>query len=357
MSRMIPRIIWKQDRLAILDQRLLPGRKKYITVRTPAETAKAIRDMVTRGAPLIGCTAAYGLALALKKGRFVSWAQVSSALDKAAAVLKASRPTAVALHYAVDRLYEKTSAFIAENKNNPFSPALLKRLSALTDKEADAVFNEDVDANQKLSELGAKLIKPGSNVMTLCNAGALATAGIGTALGVLQVAHEQGRIKHVYACETRPYLQGARLTMYELMTGKIPASLITDNMAAHIMKTCNIGAIVVGADRIAANGDTANKIGTYMLGVLAKYHKIPLYIAAPVPTIDRTLKSGEDIPIEERSSDEVCFFRGICITPKGAHARHPAFDVTPASLISAIITEKGVISPVNAANVRRILDS
>jgi len=352
---MIDRIKWGGTKLAILDQRLLPDKITYLTVRTPQETALAIKDMVTRGAPLIGCTAAYGYALTLKGSKPASWQAAASLLEKSAATLKAARPTAIALAYAVDRLHGKAKSFIEAGKNKTLTPDDLKKLAALIDKEAQAVYQEDVDANERLSELGAKLIKPGSSVMTVCNAGALATAGMGTALGVITRAFEKGRVRHVYSLETRPYLQGARLTMFELMQSKIPAQLITDNMAAHIMKTCGVSAIVAGADRIAANGDTANKIGTYMLGVLAKYHGIPLYIAAPKPTFDLSIPDGDHIPIEERSSREVTEIRGQRITPKGATARHPAFDVTPGKLIAGIITEYGVISPVNRANVKKII--
>lgn len=352
---MIDRIKWGKTKLAILDQRLLPDKIVYLNVTNPQETARAITDMVTRGAPLIGCTAAYGYALALKGRKPTSWQATAALLGKTAKILKEARPTAIALAYAVDRLHNKATAFIEANKNSPLSANTLAKLAALIDKEAQAVYQEDVDANERLSELGSKLIKPGSAVMTICNAGALATAGMGTALGVITRAFEKGRVRHVYALETRPYLQGARLTMFELMRSKIPAQLITDNMAAHIMKTCGVSAIVAGADRIAANGDTANKIGTYMLGVLAKYHNIPLYIAAPKPTFDLSIPDGDHIPIEERSSCEVTEIRGHRITPKGATARHPAFDVTPGKLIAGIITEYGIISPVNRAGVKKII--
>jgi len=351
---MIARIIPKKNCLEILDQRLLPHRIVYLRALTPDDAAKAIKDMATRGAPLIGCAAAYGYALALNQKAPSGWRELSLRLKKAAAVLKASRPTAVALAYAVDRLHGEAEKFISENCKKCFDKTAYLRLKKLISDEAGAVFGEDVLANKRLSLSGAKLFKRPVNVMTICNAGALATAGIGTALGVIQKAWEKGKIIHVYACETRPYLQGARLTMFELLRNKIPATLITDNMAAHIMKTAGIGAVVAGADRIAANGDTANKIGTYMLAVLARYHKIPFYIAAPVPTIDMKTPDGGKIPIEERSQDEVHKIFGSRISPKGAKARHPAFDVTPAELITAIITENGIISPVTRANVEKI---
>jgi methylthioribose-1-phosphate isomerase len=243
------------------------------------------------------------------------------------------------------------------NRAKPFTGQLLEKLAGRIDREAQAVFDEDVRANDRLATIGAKLIKKGSNIITVCNAGTLAPSGIGTAVGVIYKAHEQGNVSHVYSLETRPYLQGARLTMYELMQNHVPCSLITDNMAAHIMKTCPIGAVIAGADRIAANGDTANKIGTYMLAILAKHHKIPFYIAAPIPTIDPAIPNGDHIPIEERSSAEVCELKGIRIAPKGAHARHPAFDVTPAELITGIITENGIIKPVNRKNTLKVYNN
>ncbi|MFA5162368.1 MAG: S-methyl-5-thioribose-1-phosphate isomerase [Elusimicrobiales bacterium] len=350
---MIDRIRVRRGALEILDQRLLPGEIKYLEARTPAQTAAAITDMVVRGAPLIGCTGAYGYWLASGGSAPRTRRLLLARLEHAAQVLKRARPTASALAYAVDRMHRKASDFAAANRLVP--PANLHAgLGRLLLEEARLIYREDEDSNARMSRFGARLIPPGSAVMTVCNAGSLATAGIGTALGVIKTAHRQGRIKHVYACETRPYLQGARLTMFELMREKIPCTLITDNMAAHIMKTCGIRAVIAGADRIAANGDTANKIGTYMLAVLAKYHGIRFYIAAPEPTFDMRLRSGAAIPIEERSADEVLFINGKSIAPRGAKARHPAFDVTPAKLISAIITERGVISPVNIGGIARI---
>jgi methylthioribose-1-phosphate isomerase len=349
---MLKRINFKGSSLEILDQRLLPSKIKYLTAKTPVEVASAITKMVLRGAPLIGCSAAYGYALALNDKTFKSFREVKFHLEKSAKVLRESRPTAVALMYAIDRIHDKAMEFIS--KETPFNTSNFTKLKILISNEADRIHDEDVSANETLSKFGANLIKKKTNVMTICNAGALATAGIGTALGVIYKAFEAGKINHVYACETRPYLQGARLTMFELKQNKVPSSLITDNMSAHIMKTCDIGAIIVGADRIASNGDTANKIGTYMLSILAKYHKIPFYVAAPIPTFDLKIPNGDAIPIEERSSDEVCNLCGINIAPKNCNARHPAFDVAPSELITAIITENGIIKPVNKTNVLKI---
>lgn len=353
---MIPRIIFRHGLLEILDQRLLPGRIHYLKASTPGQAAKAIKDMALRGAPLIGCAAAYGYALALNQKPPRLWKELRQRLKSAAKTLKDSRPTAMALAYAVDRL-DKTANRCIDSIGRPQTdPAAFARLKQIIRDEADAVFKEDVKANDRMGDVGAGLFKKGTVVMTHCNAGALATAGIGTAVGVIFRAHELGRIKHAYSCETRPYMQGSRLTIWELQQEKVPSTLITDNMAAHIIKTCKVDAVIVGADRIAANGDTANKIGTYGLAVIARYHKIPFYVAAPIPTIDMSIKNGSGIPIEERDPSEVCEIGGIRIAPKGIKARHPAFDVTPNSLITAIITEKGLIRPVNAKNVAKVVN-
>jgi methylthioribose-1-phosphate isomerase len=327
----------------------------YLTAKTPSETAKAIKDMATRGAPLIGCAGAYGYALALTSANPASWKETEKLLDGAALTLRHARPTAVALMYAVDRMHGLAKTLLKHNKTLPFSRAAAAKLARALNAEADKIHDEDVAANDALSEKGAKLFPKNSVVMTICNAGALATAGIGTALGVIYKARAKGKIKHVYACETRPYLQGARLTMFELIRNKIPCTLLTDNMAAHIMKTCRVNAVIAGADRIAANGDTANKIGTYGLAVLAKHHNVPFYIAAPMPTIDYSLPDGGHIPIEERCSREVTWVGKTSIAPKGAKARHPAFDVTPAGLITAIITENGIAARPDRKKMSKLL--
>jgi methylthioribose-1-phosphate isomerase len=311
-------IRWKGDRLELLDQRLLPGKTEYVTCRTAEEVATAIRDMVVRGAPAIGCAAAFGVVL--DKGSPSSFE-----------VLSKSRPTAVNLFWALERMKKA------------------KDLKA----EAEAIFAEDLAANRKMGKLGAELIPHHARVMTHCNAGALATAGYGTALGVIRSSKSKNI--SVVACETRPYLQGARLTAWELVQEDIPCTLITDNMAGHLMSRGEIDVIVVGADRIAANGDTANKIGTYSLAVLAKRHSIPFYIAAPVSTFDLNISSGKDIPIEERPAAEVTGYREARWAPHGVKVRNPAFDVTPAELITAIICEKGVARPPNRETIRQLL--
>ena len=306
MTQAVEPIRWKGDRLELLDQRSLPEKIVYVTCRTAAEVAQAIKDMVVRGAPAIGCAAAFGIVL--DQGR-----------KEAFEILAKSRPTAVNLFWALERM-----------KN-------AKDLEA----EARAIYDEDLKANRKMGALGAELIPEGARVMTHCNTGALATAGYGTALGVIRSA--KGKQISVIANETRPYLQGARLTAWELVQEGIPCTLITDSMAGHLMSTGEVDVIVVGADRIAANGDVANKIGTYTLAVLAKRHGIPFYVAAPLSTFDPGIPDGSQISIEERPAAEVTGYGEKRWAPEGVAVRNPAFDVTPAELITGIICEKGVV--------------
>jgi methylthioribose-1-phosphate isomerase len=301
--------------LFLLDQRLLPGQEVWLECRTASEVAAAIRDMVVRGAPAIGISAAFGLAMAARNGED---------LEAAAAELRRARPTAVNLAWAVDRMMAHPGDLTAE---------------------AERILAEDIAANRAMGRFGAELLGGSATVLTHCNAGALATGGYGTALGVIRAAIESGKRVAVFADETRPYLQGARLTAWELQRDGIDVTLITDNMAGHFFQQGQFDAVIVGADRIAANGDTANKIGTYTVAVLAHAHGVPFYVAAPVSTIDPACPNGAGIPIEERSSDEVTEMHGSRIAPRGVSARHPAFDVTPARLISAIITERGVLRP------------
>jgi len=309
---------WTGDALQLLDQRLLPIEEKWIDCRDESAVAAAIRDMVVRGAPAIGVAAAFGMALAAKRGHNV---------EEAAAKLRATRPTAVNLAWAIERMLD------AHDRGDDLS------------KEAEKILEQDVEANKRLGRFGAELLGQRTTVLTHCNAGALATGGYGTALGVIRAAIESGKSIDVFADETRPYLQGSRLTAWELHKEGIDVTLITDNMAGHFFQQDKFDAVVVGADRIAANGDTANKIGTYTLAVLANAHGVPFYIAAPVSTIDIHTASGDDIPIEERSAAEVYEAFGKKIAPDGVTVRHPAFDVTPARLISAIITDRGVLWP------------
>ncbi|MBI5201407.1 MAG: S-methyl-5-thioribose-1-phosphate isomerase [Elusimicrobia bacterium] len=339
---------WDRGTLRVLDQRELPLREVYLRCRTHEEVAAAIRDMALRGAPLIGCAAAYGVALAganLARAPRSSW---KTRLDAACRVLLDSRPTAVNLRYGVERLRTRARALLQEG-------AGAARLAAELKREADAFTEEDLECCRTMADLGAALLKKNSTIMTHCNAGALATAGLGTAVGVIRRAYQLGKVRHVYPCETRPYLQGSRLTLWELMQDGIPSTLITDNMAAHIMKTERIDAVIVGSDRIAANADVANKIGTYGLAILAKHHGIPFYVVAPSTTVDLRVKSGVSIPIEERSTREVVEIYGRSIAPLGARARHPAFDVTPHELVTAIVTEKGVVRPADGDRLKRVL--
>ncbi|MGH8690820.1 MAG: S-methyl-5-thioribose-1-phosphate isomerase [Burkholderiales bacterium] len=311
---------WHGDRLELLDQRLLPGETVYVTCRTAAEVAQAVRDMVVRGAPAIGCAAAFGIVL-------------DSGKREAFDILAKSRPTAVNLFWALARMRKA------------------KDLKA----EADAIFAEDLAANRAMGKLGAELIPKRARVMTHCNTGALATAGHGTALGVIRSA--KGKGIQVIACETRPYLQGARLTAWECVQEGIPCTLITDSMAGHLMSRGEVDVVIVGADRIAANGDVANKIGTYSLAILARHHGLPFVVAAPTSTIDLDCACGAEIPIEHRAAEEITQGFGRATAPPGAAAFSPAFDVTPAELITAIITERGVIRPVTTGALAAQFDS
>jgi methylthioribose-1-phosphate isomerase len=339
MKDKVPPLLRRGQDILVLDQLELPHRILYRRCRTPAEVAGAIRRMILRGAPLIGCSAAYGYAFAARTER----KDTPRRLEGAARLLLESRPTAVNLRHAIERMRRKA----ASHRGRGLFRALLA--------EADALAREDLEGNMRMARFGAALLPRGSTVMTHCNAGALATAGVGTAVGVIRWGFRTGRVRHVYACETRPYLQGSRLTLWELMQDRIPCTLITDNMAAHIMKTEKVHAVVVGADRIAANADAANKIGTYGLAILAKHHGIPFYIAAPSTTVDFSTPEGSRIPIEERSVEEVVRIRGRSIAPARAKARHPAFDVTPHELITAIVTERGVVRPADGKALRRIV--
>ncbi len=297
--------------------------------------------MVIRGAPAIGCAAAYGIVLAARSINSRSTKPYREALSKAESGLLAARPTAVNLRWALERMRKVWDVEAAESRLNQNRPT--DAMVTALEREAVTIENQDRAANRAIGQNGAQLLPRDSVVLTHCNTGSLATAGLGTAFGIIWTAFQEGKIRKVIASETRPFLQGARLTAWELQQEQIPFELITDNMAAHLMKTEKIDAVIVGADRIAANGDTANKIGTYSLAVLAAHHGVPFYVAAPESTLDLAIASGAEIPIEERSADEVTIVRGRMIAPKNTKARHPAFDVTPASLITAIITERGVV--------------
>ena len=338
-------IEWKGDRVRILDQRWLPQKVRYLDCRDASAVAEAIQSMAIRGAPAIGVAAAMGIALAAKKVRFINPTAFTKAVERVCQQMRKTRPTAVNLFWAVDRM-EK----ILDQESAHGVEEARERLV----KEALEIFREDIEMNRKIGTYGKRLIKDGDGVLTHCNAGALATGGYGTALGVIHGAWEQGIRFHVFVGETRPMLQGCRLTAWELVQQKIPATVITDNMAGALMREGKINLVLVGADRIASNGDTANKIGTYSLAVLSKWHGIPFYVAAPTSTLDLNLASGRDIPIEQRDMKEVTHFRGSRITPEGVKAFNPAFDITPHSLIHAIITEKGLVRKPFGRNLKRI---
>ncbi len=321
---------WKEDTIYVLDQRKLPFKKEYLKCSSYKDVALCIKDMVVRGAPVIGLVGGYGMVLALKESNKKNFKKI---VKKAANLLISTRPTAYNLSYVVNEMKK----YILENyktyKENIFEVAY---------KKIEEIRQQNYNSMLNIAKFGASLIKPNSVVLTHCNTGPLACGDIGTALGIIIEAHRQGKIKEVFVDETRPYLQGAKLTMLELQLAKVPCTLITDNMAAYVIKEKKVDCIIVGADRIAKNGDTANKIGTYNLAILAKFHNIPFYVAAPTSTIDSNADSAGSIKIEYRSEKEVKYVNGKLITFKNAKVLHPAFDVTPAELISAIITDKGV---------------
>jgi methylthioribose-1-phosphate isomerase len=322
----------------MLDQRLLPLEEKYLMLRSYDEVAEAIRKMVIRGAPAIGVAAAMGIALGASQSVGTSVADLDDDLQYICEVMSQTRPTAVNLFWAIERM--RTTFQKNKHLND------VEKVKKMLVDEALAIFEEDIAANRAIGRHGGPLIPDGATVLTHCNAGALATAGdYGTALGVIRGARDAGKKVAVIADETRPFLQGLRLTAWELAKDDIPVTVITDNMAGHVMKSGKVDAVVVGADRIAANGDTANKIGTYMVAVLAREHGVPFYVAAPLTTLDMSLETGEQIPIEERDAMEVTHIRDHQLGPDGVNVHNPAFDVTPHQFITAIITDKGVARP------------
>jgi methylthioribose-1-phosphate isomerase len=333
---MIKTIEWTDEGVRMLDQRLLPGEEKYLMLRSYEEVAEAIKKMVVRGAPAIGVSAAMGLALGASQSVGTSVADLEDDFDYMCKVMSETRPTAVNLFWAIERMRDT----LRREKASTTEP---EKIKASLVAEAQQIFKEDIEANRALGRFGGELLADGDTVLTHCNAGALATAGdYGTALGVVRGAIDAGKRIAVIADETRPFLQGLRLTAWELAKDNIPVTVITDNMAGHVMKSGQVNAVVVGADRIAANGDTANKIGTYMVAVLAREHKIPFYVAAPISTLDLSLKTGVEIPIEERDRREVTHIKEHQLAPDGVGVQNPAFDVTPNELIAAIITDRGV---------------
>ncbi len=321
---------WSDGKLRLLDQRVLPAEVSYLDFQTAAETATAIRDMVVRGAPAIGVTAAYAVVLAARAAYTADADNWQDLIQKDLTLLAAARPTAVNLVWAINAM----QSLFADINGDP--------VATLLDKARD-IHQQDIDANRRIGELGANWLGEVTGILTHCNAGALATGGYGTALGVIRSSWSSQQLRQVYANETRPWLQGARLTAWELMQDNIPVTLIADNAASHLMGRGEINAVVVGADRIAANGDVANKIGTYQIAIAARHHKLRFIVAAPLSTIDRDMKSGDQIPLEQRSVDEVMQWQNQRTAPVNCVALNPAFDITPAALIDAIVTEAGLI--------------
>jgi methylthioribose-1-phosphate isomerase len=350
---MFKTIEWTDDGVRMIDQLKLPMQEVYVTCRTYQEVAEAIRSMVIRGAPAIGVAAAMGVAMGVKQSRAESLTALRTEFDTICDTISKTRPTAVNLFWAVKRMrgvFDQAVAAVSPappTRNRRSETAAteadaIETIKARLVEEARRILAEDLAINQAMGRHGAALMPDSGTVLTHCNAGALATGGYGTALGVIRAAVEAGKKLHVFADETRPFLQGARLTAWELAKDSIPVTLITDNMAGHFMKAGEIKAVIVGADRIAANGDVANKIGTYSVAVLAKENGIPFYVAAPLSTIDLSLATGEQIPIEERAPAEVTHWAGVPTAPDNVPARHPAFDVTPNRYVTAIITERGI---------------
>jgi len=337
-------LYWQDGTLYILDQTRIPEETEYVPCRDHRDVAEAIRSMRVRGAPAIGAAAAYGVALAALRNKATSRRELVAAVTAAGEELIATRPTAVNLRWAVERVLARLRA----------AEGTVDTLRQVPLEEAHRIAEEDVAANKRIGRYGRELVPSGARILTHCNAGSLATAGYGTALGVVRAAYAEGKVQRVYADETRPFLQGARLTAWELREEGMPVTVVTDNMAGYLMARGMVDLVIVGADRIAANGDVANKIGTYGVAVLAQAHNIPFYVAAPMSTVDLQLASGAEIPIEERDPEEVTHCGGQRVVPEGVDVWNPAFDITPAHLITAIITDRGVVYPPYAENLARL---
>ncbi len=347
---MIIPVKWSDEGVLMLDQRLLPTEEKWLTLKSYTEVADGIREMVVRGAPAIGVSAAYGIALGVKNFVGTNIADLVEEFDYISEVMGKTRPTAVNLFWAIERMRRTFDQAKTDGKS-------ISDIKQTLIAEAKNIHDEDIESQRMIAEHGGKLLADNSTVLTHCNAGALATGGVwGTALGVIRGAVNQGKTIAVIADETRPYLQGARLTAWELQQDNIPVTLITDSMSGHLMKKGRVQAVVVGSDRIAANGDVANKIGTYMVAVLARQHNIPFYVAAPLSTVDLNCPTGEEIPIEERNTREVTHVQEIQLAPEGISVNNYAFDVTPNEFVDAIITEKGVARAPYTETLRRMFD-
>jgi methylthioribose-1-phosphate isomerase len=332
---MLPTIAWQDQHIVMVDQRKLPGQEVYVQCKTPQSVAKAITTMVIRGAPAIGVAAAMGIAMGMRQSKATGTRQFTVEFNQLCELMAGTRPTAVNLFWAIDRMKQVFGEAARSGES-------VDGLKARLEREANAIHDEDLESCKSMGRHGASVVPQHARILTHCNAGALATAGYGTALGVIRAAAEQGKVAAVFADETRPFLQGARLTAWELVRDGIPTTVITESMAGPLMRQAGLDMVVVGADRIAANGDVANKIGTYTVAMMAKAHGVPFYVAAPLSTIDLSTPDGSHIPIEERNAREITHLGTVALTPEGASVWNPAFDVTPNELIAGIITERGI---------------
>jgi methylthioribose-1-phosphate isomerase len=346
---MLPTIEWQSDAVVMIDQRKLPSLEVYVRCKTAAEVARAIKTMVIRGAPAIGVAAAMGIALGMRRSKAQGTKQFAVEFNKLCDLMAATRPTAVNLFWAIDRMKRSFGDGVRSGES-------VADLTARLEREAIAIHDEDVASCKAMGRFGAQVVPEGARILTHCNAGALATAGYGTALGVIRAAAELGRVSQVFADETRPFLQGARLTAWELVRDQIPTTVITESMAGPLMHRGDIDFIVVGADRIAANGDVANKIGTYTVALLAHAHAVPFYVAAPLSTIDLKTPDGDRIPIEQRNAREITHLGTTRLAPEGASVWNPAFDVTPHRYVAGIITERGIVRAPYDASLKALFE-
>ncbi len=351
---MFETIRWDGDAVVLIDQRYLPGKEDYLACKSAEAVAEAIKDMVVRGAPAIGVTAALGIALGLKQSAAKDIGSLRESMESLSTLMAGTRPTAVNLFWAIERMKKRFDELASQDVDGVDN---LDNIIRGMEAEAVAIHKEDIEINRRMGAHGAELVPDGARILTHCNAGALATAGYGTALGVMYAAKAAGKKIEVFADETRPFLQGARLTAWELAKNDVPVTLITDNMAGYFMAKGEIDMVILGSDRIAGNGDVCNKIGTYSVAVLAKEHGIPFYAVAPTSTFDLSISSGKEIPIEERSHDEVTHVHGVRLAPEGVAVRNPAFDVTPARLVTAIVCENGVAKAPFTESLSRLAKS
>jgi methylthioribose-1-phosphate isomerase len=347
---MLPSVAFENGEVVMVDQRKLPGQEIYVRCKTAPEVARAIKSMVIRGAPAIGVSAAMGIALGMRRSKASGTRQFAVEFNKTCNLMAGTRPTAVNLFWAIDRMKKAFAAGVQAGQS-------VDELKDRLEREARAIHDEDVESCRAMGRFGAAVVPDGARILTHCNAGALATAGYGTALGVIRAAAEQGKVRQVFADETRPFLQGARLTAWELVRDQVPTTVITESMAGPLMRRGEIDVVVVGADRIAANGDVANKIGTYTVAMMAGAHQVPFYVAAPLSTIDLATATGDDIPIEQRSARELTHFGSTRLAPDSASVWNPAFDVTPARLIAGIITERGIARPDYSESLKKLFDA